>query len=92
LSSVNDDNNYRYSTLWQRDGSFIKLRSIELGYTLPAQITQAARIQDARIFVNGTNLFSLDHMDGFRDPEFGGTGYPATRSFSVGTKGSIPVI
>lgn len=86
LSSANDDNNYRYSTLWQRDGSFIKLRSVELGYTFPAQITKAAKIQDARIFVNGTNLFSLDHMDGFRDPEFGGTGYPATRSFSVGLR------
>lgn len=85
LSSVNDDNNYRYSTLWQRDGSFIKLRSIELGYTLPASITKVIRMQDARIFVNGTDLFSLDHMDGYRDPEIG-SNYPATKSLSIGVR------
>jgi TonB-linked SusC/RagA family outer membrane protein len=86
LSSVNDDNNFRYSTLWQRNGSFIKLRSAELGYTLPGQVIKLVRLQDARIFVNGTNLFSLDHMDGYRDPEFSGLRYPAVRTISVGLR------
>jgi TonB-linked SusC/RagA family outer membrane protein len=86
LSSVNNDNNYRYSTLWQHDGSFIKLRSIELGYTLPAKISNAVMMENTRVFVNGTNLFSLDHMDGYRDPEVGASYYPAVRSFSVGVR------
>lgn len=85
LTTFNDENNFRYSTLWQRDGSFVKLRSVELGYTLPAQITDAAMLANARFFVNGTNLFSLDHMDGLKDPEYG-SNYPATRSFSVGVR------
>jgi TonB-linked SusC/RagA family outer membrane protein len=85
LSTLNDDNNFRYSTLWQHDGSFIKLRSIELGYTFPERISQMVMLSDARIFVNGTNLFSLDHMEGYRDPEIG-SGYPAVKSFSVGVR------
>jgi len=86
LSSVNDDNNYRYSTLWQRDGSFIKLRSAEIGYLLPTQVISRVKLQEARVFVNGTNLFSLDHMDGYRDPEFSGLMYPAVRTISVGLR------
>ncbi|MGV8137333.1 MAG: SusC/RagA family TonB-linked outer membrane protein [Mangrovibacterium sp.] len=86
LSSANDDNNYRYSTLWQRDGSFIKLRSAELGYTIPGQIIDRIKLQEARIFVNGTNLFSLDHMHGYRDPEFSGLMYPTVRTISVGLR------
>jgi hypothetical protein len=85
FTTFNDDNNFRYSTLWQRDGSFIKLRSVELGYTIPSKITNAAMLENARFFINGTNLFSLDHMKGYKDPEFG-TNYPATRSFSVGVR------
>jgi hypothetical protein len=85
LSTLNDDNNFRYSTLWQHDGSFIKLRSVELGYALPSSITNVIMMDNARIFINGTNLFSLDHMEGYRDPEIA-TGYPATRSFSIGIR------
>jgi TonB-linked SusC/RagA family outer membrane protein len=83
LTALNNENNYRYSTLWQRDGSFIKLRSIELGYTFPAKLIESIGLEDVRIFVNGTNLFSWDHMKGYRDPEIE-YGYPATRSYSMG--------
>ncbi|WP_321290486.1 TonB-dependent receptor [uncultured Sunxiuqinia sp.] len=85
LSSENNDNNFRYSSLWIRDGSFIKLRSIELGYTLPAKISTLAKLDKTRIFINGNNLFSSDHMDGYRDPEVGSY-YPAMKSFSAGIR------
>ncbi|NEW84187.1 MAG: SusC/RagA family TonB-linked outer membrane protein [Mariniphaga sp.] len=85
LTTYNDDNNFRYSSLWQRDGSFIKLRSVELGYTLPSRIAKLALLDNARFFINGTNLFSLDHMEGYKDAEYG-SNYPVLRSFSVGVK------
>ncbi len=85
LSSKNDLNNFRYSTLWQRDGSFIKLRSIELGYTLSDKISNRVMLANTRVFVNGTNLFTLDHMEGYRDPEIS-SGYPATRCLSLGLR------
>lgn len=85
LSTLNDANNFRYSTLWQYDGSFIKLRSIEFGYTFPEKLSSAIKMEDLRIFINGTNLFSLDHMHGYRDPEIA-SGYPAVKTFSAGLR------
>ncbi len=83
LSASNNLNNYQYSTYWQRDGSFIKLRSLELGYTLPNQLVEKVGLTNARVFINGTNLFSLDHLKGYVDPEVGG-GYPPLRTVSAG--------
>ncbi|MGV8090444.1 MAG: SusC/RagA family TonB-linked outer membrane protein [Mangrovibacterium sp.] len=83
LSASNNMNNFQPSSFWQRNGSFIKLRSLEVGYTIPQRMIQKARLNGARIFLNGTNLFSLDHMDGFTDPETI-QGYPALRTISLG--------
>ena len=85
LSSMNNQNNFRYSSQWQYDGSFIKLRSIELGYTIPSGIGQAVNLEHARVFINGTNLLSFDHMNGYRDPEYG-PGYPPVRTYSMGVR------
>lgn len=83
LSASNNLNNYQTSSFWQRDGSFIKLRSFELGYTLPVTVTKKIGLDNTRVFINGTNLFSLDHMKGFTDPE-NLTGYPTLRVISLG--------
>lgn len=85
LASNNNDNNYRYSTLWQHDGSFVKLRSIELGYTLPSRISNAIKMENMRVFINGTNLFSIDHMNGYVDPE-NFSGYPVLKTVSIGLR------
>lgn len=84
LSASNDLNNFQYSSFWQRNGDFIKLRSVEFGYTVPKTLTKRVRLYNARIFINGTNLFSWDHMD-FTDPETI-TGYPAMRTVSIGIR------
>ncbi len=82
LSANNNLNNFQPSSFWQRDGSFIKLRSIELGYTLPVALAEQLRLDKARVFINGTNLFSIDHVT-YSDPETL-TGYPAVRTVSIG--------
>jgi TonB-linked SusC/RagA family outer membrane protein len=84
LSSSNNLNNFRSSSFWQRDGSFIKVRSVELGYSLPESIIEKIRLSNARVFINGTNLISWDHMD-FIDPETR-RGYPSVRSYSLGAR------
>jgi len=84
LSAVNDLNNFQSSSFWIRDGSFIKLRSLELGYNLSKNVVKKLHVLNARFFINGTNLFSLDHMD-FTDPETL-SGYPAVRTYSIGTR------
>lgn len=85
LSASNNMNNFQPSSFWQRDGSFIKLRSLELGYSIPKSLTSRIMVSSARVFINGTNLFSIDHMDGLTDPEIL-TQYPSTRNYSLGLK------
>ena len=83
LSSENNMNNYQQSSFWQKNGNFLKLRSLEIGYTLPDDISRKIKMSQARVFLNGTNLFSIDHMDGFTDPETL-TGFPSMRTISLG--------
>ena len=75
-------NNYRASSLWYRDGSFLKLRNLLVAYTFPKSQT---RFADLKVFVQGTNLFSLDNIH-FADPEQLGIAYPSTRSYWAGIK------
>jgi TonB-linked SusC/RagA family outer membrane protein len=85
LSAQNNLNNYQPSSFWQRNGSFVKLRSVELGFNFSDNIVRKIHVDNARIFINATDLFSLDHMKGLTDPEIL-TGYPAVRSLSLGAK------
>lgn len=82
LTTIDNKNNYRNSSWWYRDGSFIKLRDLTLSYTFPKAMT---RFADVKIYLQGTNLFSLDNID-FADPEQLGAAYPATRTYWVGLK------
>ena len=84
LSASNNQNNYLPSTFWQRNGNFVKLRSVEFGYSLPETITKKLRLNSSRVFINGTNLISWDKMD-FTDPETI-TGYPAMKTISIGIR------
>jgi len=56
------------SSRYLQDGSFIRLKTLTLGYTLPSGITQKIDVHRARIYVQGTNLLTFTHYDGL-DPE-----------------------
>jgi len=82
LSATNDLNNFQPSSFWQRDGSFVKLRNVEFGYSLSTKLVKKIHLIATRFFVNGTNLFSMDHI-AYSDPE-SLSGYPALRTYSIG--------
>lgn len=82
LTTLENLNNYRASSLWYRDGSFLKLRNLLIAYTFPKSQT---RFADLKVFVQGTNLFSLDNIH-FADPEQLNAAYPSTRSYWAGIK------
>ena len=82
LTTQGNANNYRASSLWYRDGSFIKLRNLVLSYTFPKSMI---RFADMKVFVQGCNLFSLDNL-GFLDPEQLQLAYPSVRSYHAGVK------
>lgn len=83
LSSQSNANNYRNSTLWQEDRSFLKLRDLEVYYNLPKSLLQKTKIVNgAKIYVRGVDLFSIDCIDE-NDPEALGI-YPVNRSVALG--------
>jgi len=84
LSSVNNQNNFQSSTFWQRNGSFAKLQYAELGVRLPSRVIERINVSELRIFINGTNLFTVDKVE-VADPEVL-SGYPAVRTYSIGAK------
>lgn len=86
LSYGGNANNYQASSYWLRDGSYLRLKTLEIGYTLPKNITRLLRMNNVRIFFIGTNLLTFSDFK-LWDPEMGsstGQGYPLTKSCTLG--------
>jgi TonB-linked SusC/RagA family outer membrane protein len=82
LSTLSNPNNDQSSNFWLRKGDFIKLRSVQLGYTfLKKGFLQKAG--GVRVFVNGTNLFAFNKIDRL-EPENLSMGYPLTKVVDFG--------
>jgi len=67
------------------DGSYLKLRSLELYCQLPKNLISRFKVANIRIYLRGMNLFSLDHID-VVDPENMGIAYPTVSSYHLGIK------
>lgn len=79
-------NNSQESSLYIRDASYLRLRSIDFGYTFPQNVSQRLGTQSLRIYFSGTNIFLLDKMKMF-DPEVENTDgayYPQQRTLNLG--------
>jgi TonB-linked SusC/RagA family outer membrane protein len=85
LSNYFVNNNNQTSSWWMRDGSFLRLKTMEIGYTLPQSLLSRIGFKTARAYVNGSNLWVWSKFDMW-DPEMGGNGlgYPVQRVFNVG--------
>jgi len=79
------ENNRQNSTWWMRDGSFLRLKSLEIGYTLPKLVSQKLNVTKCRIYFNGLNLYTWAPFK-LWDPELGGNGfaYPIQKVFNIG--------
>lgn len=78
-------NNAATNSFWLRNGNFLRVRSIELGYSLPASILNRVRLKSTRVFVNGYNLFSLSSKTfNGADPENYRGLYPIQKVISFG--------
>jgi len=84
LTTEPNANNYRSSTFWVRDANFLRLRNIELGYTLPKGIISKWGIEGVKIYVSGLNLLSWDDLAVDVDPETLSAGYPVIKTYTVG--------
>ncbi|MEI7828983.1 MAG: TonB-dependent receptor, partial [Prolixibacteraceae bacterium] len=78
-------NNVQTSTFWLQDASYLRLKNIQIGYTIPKRFSGIANIDNIRIFLSGYNLITLDNVTPF-DPEANGSAwyYPQQKSLSAG--------
>ena len=75
------------SSFWWRDGKYVRLKSAQIGYTLPQSFTKRFRVQSLRIFVEGNNLFTISGLPEGIDPESPGVNngyYPQQRNIMGG--------
>lgn len=84
------ENNMQSSTWWMRDGSFLRLKTAEIGYALPDKFLKRLGLKYCRLYVNGINLFNITKFD-LWDPELGGNGfsYPIQKAFNFGLNVNI---
>lgn len=85
LATTDILNNQQQSTWWLRDGSFMRLKSLEVGYTLPKEIARKMHIRNMRIYFTGLNLLTFSSFK-LWDPEQAGQGfsYPIQKVFNLG--------
>jgi len=90
--SLRDENRnfYETSDFYVEDGSYLRLKNLTLGYTLPVSLTQRLKLKNVRLYATGNNVFTLTKYSGF-DPEVGMDSYgmdsgryPQARSFIFG--------
>ncbi|MDR1808934.1 MAG: TonB-dependent receptor [Prevotella sp.] len=80
--------NYEMSTFWLQSGAFLRLKTLDFGYTLPNELTKKVGINNCRFYFLGTNLLTFTEFTRY-DVELGGSSdaigkYPNTRTFSLG--------
>ena len=85
LSDYTISNNNQQSTHWLRNGAFLRLKTVEMGYTLPKKWTKKILLDSARIYLSGSNLFVLSAFKDW-DVEMAGNGfgYPLQRVVNIG--------
>lgn len=85
-SEVGQTNNTQESTWWLRDIDFLRLKSAEIGYTIPPRLTDKVKLLNARVYLRATNLFTISKFD-LWDPELNtrnGSSYPNISVASAG--------
>lgn len=84
-ATVNQNNSQQNSTWWLRNGRFLRLKTLEIGYTFPEKWYRPIPFSLVRLYFTGQNLFNLSEFK-LWDPEMGGNGlaYPLQRVYNVG--------
>ena len=86
LSYGGNANNYRPSTFWLRDGAYLRFKTLEIGYSVPAKLSTRLRLRSLRVYLLGQNLMVWDKVKVW-DPEMAssdGTRYPLPKTITVG--------
>ena len=89
ITTVSSNNAFS-STFWYRDGSYLRLKSLQFGYTLPAKVTKAMGMSSLRFYLQGSNLLTFSGLNKYHvDPEQPGVNngyYPQQKVYQLGVK------
>ena len=85
LTALNLNNEGRTSDYFVENGNYLKLKNIQLGYTLPAETTAKFKLKTVRLYLQGQDLFTISNYTG-ADPEGLGYPYPLPRTFTFGAR------
>lgn len=85
MSIESNDNNTQRSTWWLYSGNFLRLKQLELGFTLPQKMADRVHLKTFRFYLSGTNLLTFSRFK-LWDIEMGnnGLGYPLQKVFNIG--------
>lgn len=89
LEAASNKNNYLYSDFWIRDAAYLRLKNIQVGYTLPQYVVDKLKIDRFRIYTGATNLFTITDVESGLDPEtYNGrpSYYPPTSTYTLGVQ------
>mgnify|MGYP000905208430 FL=1 len=79
--------NYQYSSHWLQNAAYIRLKNLQVGYTLNPEWTRKVKIEKLRVYFSGENMFEFSKMFRYFDPELNkvaGYMYPIMRNYSLG--------
>lgn len=90
LTTTDSNNEARFSSYFIENGSYLKLRNVQFGYSLPKTLTEKIKLDRLRFYVSGQNLFTIKSKSftGF-DPENVNYGYPIPMTFTFGLNASF---
>lgn len=86
LSTTNNGNNGNASSWWVKDGSYLRLKNVQLSYTLPRSLTKKMGMNNVSVYIAGTNLLTFSAFK-YVDPEIPSINngyYPQQRTYSIG--------
>ncbi|WP_341839848.1 TonB-dependent receptor [Chitinophaga caseinilytica] len=73
------------TNFWMRSGAYLRMKMLNLGYSLPKNWVRTIGLTSAQLYFNGTNLFAISPMNEFHDPEQKNyDSYPLMKTFTVG--------
>ena len=79
------NHNHQQNSFFLKNGAFLRLKNIELSYSLPMQWIKHLAMSECRLFVNANNLITWDHLDDLVDPESSGSNkYPIMKTVNFG--------
>ncbi|WP_430814210.1 SusC/RagA family TonB-linked outer membrane protein [Carboxylicivirga sp. RSCT41] len=87
LEDASNKNNYLYNDFWIRDASYFRMKNLQIGYSFKQNVLEKLQIERLRLYVGGTNLFTVTDVESGLDPEtYDGrpSYYPPVSTYLVG--------